>query len=334
MQAISYPSKGQAQIGNLAEPEAAEHEVVVRVQASGLCHTDVDILHGRYGDSTYPIVPGHEYAGDIVAVGGQVTKFSTGDRVVIDPNFHCGACRPCEKGLTNLCENLGAYGVTKNGGFAEYSAVNQDNIVAIGDMPYKLAALAEPVGCVLNGLEAVDTSDAKNALLFGAGPIGLLMALALRTQGVSDVCMVDLEESRLKLAESFGLNTIHAKSDELADTHQSIDLTIDATGVPAVAEGLIKYTANGGSMLLFGVCPPGETISISPNEVFRRQLTIAGAHSLNHNIPTALATIKSIGPDIERLISHTVPLSEITDFLTNKGTVDTLKVQAVRTGDA
>ena len=329
MKAITYQSLGEVQKSDIADPVPGSDEVVIRVHASGICHTDIDILYGRYGNSTFPIVPGHEYAGEIISAGNDVSGFSTGDRVVVDPNIHCGECRACKKGLTNLCDKLGAYGVTVHGGFAEFSVVNQSNILPIADLPYDIAALAEPVGCVLNGLAEIDTETIDNALIFGAGPIGMLMALALRTMGTSDITMVDLDESRLELAESFGLAGVAAGSDQLKSMHQSVDLAADATGVPKVAESLITYTANGGNVLFFGVCPPGETISVSPHEVFRRQIRLAGAHSLNHNIPAALDTIDKIGSDIKRLISHRVELQEIAGFLEKTDRKSALKIQSV-----
>lgn len=330
MKAITYQSLGEIQTSVLDKPEPAADEVVIQVHASGICHTDIDILYGRYGSSKFPLVPGHEYAGRIVALGDKVLRFTEGQRVVVDPNIHCGECRACKKGLTNLCDKLGAYGVTVNGGFAEYGVVHQDNIVAISDdMSYSVAALAEPVGCVLNGIGAIETDKVDNALIFGAGPIGMLIALALRTHGVSDITMADIDESRLVLAESFGLKAVSAESAELNRLEKSVDLAADATGVLQVAEGLINYAANGGNVLFFGVCPPGKTISVSPHDIFRRQIRLAGTHSLNHNIPQALDAIEKIGPDIDRLISHRVELSEIKGFLEKTGPSSSLKVHAV-----
>jgi len=330
MKATTYLSLGEIENKDIADPTPASQEVVIRVHASGICHTDIDVLHGRYGNSTFPLVPGHEYAGEVISTGNDVRNFKEGDRVVVDPNIHCGECRACKKGLTNLCDKLGAYGVTVNGGFAEYGVVHQDNIVAIKDnVSYGTAALAEPVGCVLNGVDAIETSSVENAMIFGAGPIGMLMALCLRTRGVNDITMVDIDDSRLTLAESFGLKSAAANSDDLAKLKKSVDLTVDATGVPQVAEGLIEHTANGGSVLFFGVCPPGQTIQMSPHDIFRRQIRVAGTHSLNHNIPEALKAIELIGPDIDRLISHRVGLSEIKGFLEKSGPTNSLKIQAV-----
>jgi len=330
MKATTYQSIGEIVNSDIADPTPDAREVLIRVHASGICHTDIDILYGRYGNSTFPLVPGHEYAGEIVAIGSEVTDFSIGQRIVVDPNIHCGECRACKKGLTNLCDKLGAYGVTQNGGFAEYSVVHADNIVLIPDgLSYGIAALAEPMGCVLNGVDAIETSTVDNALIFGAGPIGMLMALALRTRGVSDITMADIDESRLELAASFGLNAALVGSSQLQALEQSVDLAVDATGVPKVAESQINYAANGGNVLFFGVCPPGETISVSPHEIFRRQIRMAGTHSLNHNIAEALTAIGEIGPNIGRLISHNVELSDIKGFLEKSGPTNSLKIHAV-----
>lgn len=328
MEAIVYEALGKAVVTQISPPEPGPDQVLVRTRASGVCHTDLDILYGRYGASRFPLVPGHEYAGEVVEVGSGVQSFKVGDRVVIDPNINCGTCRACLKGLANLCENLGAYGVTQNGGFAEYSVVHADNLVATGDVPYATAALAEPMGCVLNGVDAVGTAGVERALIFGAGPIGLLMAMALKTRGVEDIQLADVDESRLELADSFGFGARASGSEALNAQTGQIDLSIDATGIPSVAGDLIKYAASGGKVLFFGVCPPDARVSISPNEVFRRQLTIAGAHSLNHNIGSALAAIRAFGPDIERLVTHRLPLSDIKDVFMKKGPSKTLKVQA------
>jgi len=140
---------------------------------------------------------------------------------------------------------------------------------------------------------------------------------------------VDIDESRLVLADSFGLKAVAASSVDLAKHEKGVDLVIDATGVPKVAESLMNYVSNGGNVLFFGVCPPGKTIQISPHDVFRRQISIVGTHSLNHNIPAALNTIGQIGPDIERLISHRLELDDIKGFLEKSGQANSLKIQAV-----
>lgn len=326
MRALSYPAKDEIRLGDLPEPSPGPGEALVAVRASGICGTDIEVLHGHYGTGAFPLVPGHEFAGEVVALGPDVAGLRLGDRVVVDPNLPCGACDPCLRGLTNLCERLGAYGVTVNGGFAEYCAVRADKLHGIGELDYPTAALAEPVACVLNGIRAVGGASARHALIFGAGPIGLLMALTLRAKGVGEVALADIAPDRRARAEGFGFAGL--APGDLEDRVQAVDLVVDCTGVPAVAAGLTRYAINGGRVLYFGVCPPAARIEIAPFEIFRRQLTLAGSHSLNQNIPEALEVLAAHGPEMARVISDRVPLGEIAPFLEGGGGPH-LKVQAV-----
>ncbi|MEP0521110.1 MAG: alcohol dehydrogenase catalytic domain-containing protein [Hyphomicrobiales bacterium] len=327
MKAIVFTGKNQVAYTQLPNPKPGADEVVVTVKASGICHTDFEVLKDNYGTGAFPVVPGHEYAGVVVDIGSNVTSVKTGDRVAVDPNLECGTCRACGRGWAHLCENLGAYGVTTHGGFAELSVVKASAVHPIADLSFLQAALAEPMGCVLNGVDAVYAPWMEEALIFGAGPMGLLMGMALKAEGVAKVSFVDLAESRLELASSFGFDTVPAGSASLKKWHHRADLVIEATGVPAVAASLTDYMANGGKGLFFGVCPSDEKIDVSPYDVFRRQLTLAGSHSLNHNIPRSLKVIAGLGSDIERAVSHRLPLNEISEILNSKPPMNSLKVQ-------
>lgn len=329
MQAINFPARGEVRFDTLPDPVAGAGEVVVEVKASGICHTDFEVLNANYGTGAFPVVPGHEYAGIVAEVGPGVTGVSVGDRVAVDPNLECGTCRACRRGWAHLCESLGAYGVTVNGGFANLSVVKSSALHLIGDMPFSNAALAEPMGCVLNGVEAVHNPVMENALIFGAGPMGLLMGIALKTRGIADITFADIDDTRLELAASFGFHGLASGSDALEKLHHSVDLVVDATGVPAVAERMTHYIANGGSGLYFGVCPSSARIEIAPFEIFRRQLTLAGSHSLNHNIPAALETITACGPDIARIVSHRLSLEEAAAVLAAKPPRGSMKIQAI-----
>lgn len=327
MRAIVYKDKNQSTLSSLEEPTPAAKEVVIDVRASGICHTDIEVLKGNYGENAFPLVPGHEYAGEVSAIGVEVKNFKVGDRVVVDPNFECENCRACKKGWAHLCENLGAYGVTKNGGFAERSVVNSSALHHIDDMPFELAALAEPMGCVLNGLDASRAKEAENALVFGGGPIGLLLAVGMQVLGVNEISIVDINESRLAIVEDFGFTPIAAGSADLERFYRSTDLVIDATGVPAVAGSLTNYICNGGVGLYFGVCPSEARIDISPFEVFRRQLSLVGSHSLNHNIPEAIRVINDFGSSIGSITTHKLPFEEINEALTGEFPAGSMKIQ-------
>ena len=334
MKAIRFTGKGEASLAELDLGDLPAGHALIRVKASGLCHTDIDVLHARYGDGAFPVVPGHEYAGEIAALAADVTGFRTGDRVAVDPNLPCGTCPSCRKGLTNLCRDLKAYGVSHDGGFAEYSVVRAEHLHGIGDMPYSVAALAEPLACVLNGLGAAGLRHGapmpKDALVIGAGPIGLFLALSLKAEGAENVTVADINESRLAFAAELGLGGIISGSEELAAKRRSYDFVADATGIASVVEGMIDLLADGGTALIFGVCAPDARISVAPFEIFRRQLKLVGSHSLNRNIPDALDILKRDDGRMAKLVSHRLPLADILPFFTKKPTDPaTMKVQFV-----
>lgn len=332
MKAIQFTAKGEARLADLGVGDVPAGHALVKVKAAGLCHTDIDVLHARYGDGAFPLVPGHEYAGIVEAVAADVTGLQVGARVAVDPNLPCGTCPACRKGLTNLCRDLKAYGVSHNGGFAEYSVVRADQLHGIGDLPFSVAALAEPLACVVNGLNSAGIRGGaplpKDALVIGAGPIGLLLALSLRAEGVETVTVADINESRLAFAAGLGLGGIVSGSAELAAKRRSYDFVADATGIASVVEGMIDLLADGGTALVFGVCAPDARISVAPFEIFRRQLRLAGSHSLNRNIPDALEILKKDDGRMARLVSHRLALEEVLPFFTRKPTDPaTMKVQ-------
>jgi 2-desacetyl-2-hydroxyethyl bacteriochlorophyllide A dehydrogenase len=327
MRAIVFREGRHVSLEELPDPEPGSGEVVIAVKASGICHTDIEILRGNYGSSAFPLVPGHEFAGEIVSVGQDVSGLSVGDRVVVDPNLGCGTCPACRRRQINLCERLGAYGVTRNGGFAEFCVVAADHVHPIGHMDWQVAALAEPLACVLNGLSTIRERSCDAAMVFGAGPIGLLMALALKWRGTRQVTVVDLSEERLRLAETLGLHAVAAGSSRLPAIRRSQDFVAHATGVPDVAEAMLEYVRDGGAALFFGVCPQDAQIRVSPFEMFRRQLSLFGTHSLNANISEALPLLQDHEAEAARLISHRVGLKEIKAILTGGPAPGALKVQ-------
>lgn len=332
MKAIYFTGHGIAALAQRPDPELKPGHALIEVKASGLCHTDIDVLHGRYGSSAFPLIPGHEYAGVVIAVADDVRHVKAGDRVAVDPNIPCGHCRACRKGLTNLCAELKAYGVTHDGGFADKSLVDAQHLHPIGDLPFDVAALAEPLACVLNGLGAAGLKTGpqgcETALVFGAGPIGLLLALSLKAQGVEKVAVADINEHRLALSESLGLEAVVSGSGEIDARRQSFDFVADATGIANVAEGMVSFAAEGGTVLVFGVCAPDARIAVAPFEIFRRQIRIAGSHSLNRNIPQALEILQKDKGEMARLVSHRLPIEEMLPFFTKQaGDPATMKVQ-------
>ena len=330
MKAIVFTEKNKISYQDITTPSLEKEQVLIAVRASGMCHTDLEILRGNYGSSAFPLVPGHEYAGTVVQIGDEVTKVKVNDNVVVDPNIECGYCLSCQNNNAHLCETLGAYGVTVNGGFEQYSVVHQNALHDIEALPFHIAALAEPLGCALNGVGAVNAGASNNALIFGAGPMGLLFALAAKDKGAKKITFVDISSDRLILAESMGFNAMQSNEENLANLNKEFDLVVDATGLIKVAEKLINFVCDGGKIMHLGVCPPDAKMEIAPFEIFRRQLTIAGSHSLNHhNITEALATIHNCIPELEKIVTHKLNAEDIATYMQKGSPIDSLKIQAV-----
>lgn len=329
MKAVQFESIGHVRISELPDPEPGPGEVLIKVAASGICHTDVDILKGNF-EARFPVVPGHEYAGTVVAVGEGVSSDWLGRRVAVDPNIPCGECAACHENRQNLCRDLKAYGVNRDGGFAELSAVRVPNVYPIGDLPFEEAAFAEPLGCVVHALKRLRPEPGSEVLVFGAGPMGLLMLQALKAYGAARVAVVDLHGPRLELARQLGADEVFLGHPELRRRREgrSFDVVADATGVPQVVEAMMGWVRDGGKLLYFGVCPPSAEISVRPFEVYRRDLQIVGSFSLNATLPSALRLIQSGAVRVKPLLSHQFALDEFEHYLNRVGQPDTMKLQA------
>lgn len=325
MEALVFEAVGRARVTDLPEPQPADDEVVIRVAATGLCHTDSDILHGRYMGA-YPVIPGHEVAGTVVGRGSAVTTLAVGDRVAVDPLLPCGTCPACRAGRPSLCADLQAYGATRDGGFASAVAVKAANAHPIGVLPFSRAALAEPFACVLHGIDRARVVPGARALVFGAGPIGLMMMMALQARHGTAVTMVDLEESRLERALRLGADdVIDGRGSQGAS--ERFDLVVDCTGVPAVCAKMPSHARDGATLLMFGVCPPDALAGFSPYEIFRRELTLVGSHSLSNNLPDALDILHRLGERADRLVSHHLSLEQIAEQLHAPAKAGTMKLQ-------
>lgn len=158
-------------------------------------------------DIPYPLVPGHEFAGEVAAVGSAVTRFQVGDRVTAEPNLACNNCYYCHRNQQNFCENWGAIGITRAGGLAEYVTVPEANLFRIPHaLTFAEAAMAEPLACVAYGLARVRPELGSSVLIYGAGTIGLLHLQTVRHGGAGEIAIVDIQPDRLDRARELGAN--------------------------------------------------------------------------------------------------------------------------------
>jgi 2-desacetyl-2-hydroxyethyl bacteriochlorophyllide A dehydrogenase len=314
MKAARIIRPGEAVITNTPEPVVGTDDVLIAVRAAGICGTDLHIFKGEY-EATYPLIPGHEFSGEVVAVGQNVHRFKVGDRVTADPNIPCNRCSYCQRNEPNQCRHLQAIGVTRNGGFAEYVVAPEANVFAIGGMSYSAAALIEPLACVAWGLTQVGVQVGDSALVFGAGPMGCLVAQGLKSAGAARVVVTDVVPWRLKLVESLGISAT-VMADESQPTRlkslapDGFEIVVDATGIPAVLESTFQHIKPRGKVWVFGVTPVGTQVKFPAYEVFRRDLKIIGSFAVNRTFPQSIALIQSGAVQVEPLVSHELPLDE------------------------
>jgi D-arabinitol dehydrogenase (NADP+) len=333
MLAAQILSPHKTRVTDLKEPTLKPDDVLIEIKRAGICGTDLHIWDGSYALANYPVVPGHEFAGVIAAVGDAVKNFKVGDRVTADPNLPCGHCEFCLRGQYNQCLTLGAVGVTRDGGFATYVAVPESSVYSIGDMSFAQAALIEPLACVAWGMKQVQIQPGDNVLIFGAGPMGSLMLQAVKSAGAASVTMVDKEAWRLELAQKLGATQIVNANELKHDTFKDVaphgfHIVADATGVPKVIEQTFSYVHPGGKIWIFGVANSDATASFSPYDVFRKDLKIIGSFALNKTFPESIAMIGSGAVKVEPLISHQLGLEQFEEGLQLAATSPTrMKVQ-------
>jgi D-arabinitol dehydrogenase (NADP+) len=305
MRALTIRNPDEVSVREVPVPDPGPNEVQVRVAACGICGTDVHILRGEYMGE-YPIVPGHEFAGEVTAVGAGVTRFHVGDRVAVEPNIACDNCRNCLNNRQNFCLNWQAIGVTRQGGMAEYLVAPEKAIFPTGELAHEVAAFMEPLSCVVHGIESVGIKLGDRVAILGAGPIGLLLLQVVRFCGAVDTTVLERQDARGALAEAYGANRwvrdLHALS---AGTY---DVVIDATGVPALMAQTVALARQGGNVLLFGVPPRGAEISLDAFAVFEKGLTLRSSFTSRRNSYQALALLQSGEVRVDQLISHRLPL--------------------------
>ncbi|SDQ10541.1 zinc-dependent alcohol dehydrogenase family protein [Actinopolyspora saharensis] len=323
MRAVVIEKPGEVSVTNVADPTPGAGQVVVEVDACGICGTDIHILDGDFAPTPYPIVPGHEFAGTVVATGDAVSGPRIGDRVAVDPSLFCGSCRQCEVGRGNLCENWNAVGVTRDGACAQYALAPAANCHRLPEgVSTAHAALIEPLSCAVRGFDRLPRGLGEHYLIYGAGTMGLLMLQLAKRNGAVSVSVVDLNEERIRVAEQLGADVT---STDAARLHHSDgwEVVVDCTGaIPAIEDGLTRVR-RGGTFQQFGVAPGESTASFSPFRVYNDEIDIVGSMAVLHSYGRAVELMGAGVVDAETMITHAFGLDSyeqaVGDFRAGSG---------------
>ncbi|HKQ70445.1 MAG TPA: zinc-dependent alcohol dehydrogenase family protein [Polyangiaceae bacterium] len=315
MRAAVLEGKKKIVMKDMPEPAMGPKDVLVRSRACGICGTDVHIWEGEFFP-TYPLVPGHELAGEIVDVGAEVRDLKAGDRVMVDPTVTCEECHFCMTQRQNHCLSWNAVGVTRDGGFAELVRVPAKNCYRFTRASFAEGAFTEPLACVVFGQDRARIDIGSEVLIVGAGPIGQLHVQASKANGAASVTVIDTVESKLDLAKRMGAthavvvdNALSEKLGKIA--RYGFDVVIDATGNAKAVETSIRYIKNGGKFLIFGVCSPDAKIEISPFEIYRRDLSIIGSFAIRRTYDRAVKLMENGIINVKELVSEAMPVEDL-----------------------
>ena len=304
---------------DVPKPEFSDNEVLIRVNACGICGTDIHIYRGEWKTNT-PIILGHEFSGVIADVGREVKGLNVGDPVVAEPNIPCGSCYFCRMSERNyFCENLEATGVTVNGAFAEYVKVVASNVYRL-PKAYNLdeAALIEPLACCVRGIDQAKIKVGDTVAIIGAGPVGLILLQLALQSGASMVIQTDMEDSRLSLAKDLGADhTINVtKADPVESIKEltggyGVDVAIEAVGKPEAITQAMRATRRGGRLVIFGVSPEDAVWKVRPFELYDKELTIKTSYRSPYTFQRAVKIAASGRVRLKPLISHIFKLDDI-----------------------
>lgn len=309
MRAAIVEAVGKVSVTTVPDPTPGPRDVVVAVAACGLCGTDLHILQGEFAP-TLPIVPGHEFAGEIVEIGSEVTELSVGDRVAVDPSLYCNECRYCRSGRGNLCDRWNAIGVSKPGGAAEFAVAPVANCVKLPDhIDVKDAALIEPLSCAVRGYDVLRSTLGADVLIYGSGTMGLMMLELAKRTGAAGVDILDINPERLATANQLGCSRSGASAEEF-DRPGGWDVVIDATGNAGAIQDGIGRVAKGGTFLQFGVADYATTAVIEPYRIYNQEITITGSMAVLHSYERAAALFATGVLDPSVFISDRLPLEQ------------------------
>ncbi|MFG2739648.1 zinc-dependent alcohol dehydrogenase family protein [Streptomyces chartreusis] len=310
MKAAVIEAPGKVTVTTVPDPTPGPREVVVDVAACGLCGTDLHILQGEFAP-TLPVVPGHEFAGEVVGLGSDVTELALGDRVAVDPSLYCHECRYCRVGRNNLCDRWQAIGVTVAGGAAEYAVAPVANCVRLPDhVDVQDAALIEPLSCAVRGYDVLNSRLGSHVLIYGSGTMGLMMLELAKRTGAASVDVVDVNPERLATAEKLGCSQVGLSADELRRFGGGWDVVVDATGNAAAIQDGLERVAKAGTFLQFGVSDYATKATISPYRIYNQEITITGSMAVLHSYERAAELFATGVLDPQVFISHRLPLTE------------------------
>jgi len=313
MRAAVYEGAGRLVVRDVPDPVPAADEVLIEVEACGVCGSDVQIINIPPGHpSTPPVIIGHEFVGWIKAVGSAVRDLAVGSRVVCDPDPKCGACDSCRAGRPANCTNIVALGVYRDGALAQYVTAPANSVYPISeDVPAELAALVEPLACVVNGTNRAALRPGESVVVFGAGAIGCLFTAVFHAAGAGRIIVVEPSPARGPVARALGADDVLTPDDWAARRAELMpagaDVVVDAVG--AVLPQAIEAAGMGARVIIFGMNQNARP-AVHQVEIVEKGLSILGSYISNFTFPAAIRLVESGQLNLAPMITATIPLDD------------------------
>ncbi|AXH63500.1 MULTISPECIES: L-threonine 3-dehydrogenase [Providencia] len=304
---------------DVPKPELGHNDVMIKIRKTAICGTDVHIYNwDEWSQKTIPVpmVVGHEYIGEIVAIGQEVKGFKIGDRVSGEGHITCGHCRNCRGGRTHLCRNTIGVGVNREGCFAEYLVIPAFNAFKIPDnIPDEIAAIFDPFGNAVHTALSFDLVG-EDVLVSGAGPIGIMAAAVCRHVGARHVVITDVNDYRLELAKKMGVSrAVNVSRENLKDVmnelgmKEGFDVALEVSGARAAFQTMLDTMNHGGRIALLGI--PPASMATDWSQVIFKGLFIKGIYGREmFETWYKMATLIQSGLDLSPIITHQFPIDE------------------------
>jgi 2-desacetyl-2-hydroxyethyl bacteriochlorophyllide A dehydrogenase len=319
MQAAVFKGSGVVQLEDVPEPRIeAPDDVVIDVEACGICGSDLQILNVPPGHpATVGVVMGHEFIGRVREVGADSNGLSIGQRVTVDPDPKCGVCRHCRAGRPANCENVSALGIFRDGALTQSVKAPSGAVFPISDAPpAAIAALIEPLACVVNGVNKANPRPGESAIIFGAGAIGCLFLAMFKAAGAGPVIVVEPQAARAAVATAVGADFVVAPN-ELEERRKELlpagaDVLVDAVGTQFATA--VDHAALGGRIVLFGQNQTARP-AIHQYTITERSLSVLGSYVTAFTFPTAIRLVEGGSLPLEHIVTHVLPLDRLADGL-------------------
>ena len=320
MRGVLIRKPHDAEYGELPQPEITEGQVLVRVAATGVCMSDVEVYDGTRPEPyvKYPCIPGHEWCGMVIEVGPEVRHLEVGDRVAVEGHNYCGRCFFCTRGQTNLCESYNELGFTLPGGYAEYVAVRADLAHPFGDsLSFELAAITEPASCAGHGMLRAPVYPGQTVAVVGPGTIGLLAAAWARALHAGRIIVIGLEPKSESLVRTIlGTEYLTVTEDtpeqvrDLTDGHGA-DVVVEAAGDPEALALACNVARRGGTVVALGVAGGRRPLGVDSDLFSLKDLRVQGIFAYTSEVfRHTLRQIEVGALDVRAFVTHRLPLGQ------------------------